>query len=144
MRGLGVVHILVGIWCLNRALTVLPCPRVCSRPALQGWQGGRYGPTSPPAPSLYAISSPNEVPWGPSHNWISGSKVSTWTFQISPGSVLASGPHRQPTLSWGPHTKPPLHSCLASSGTLCVHSSSPIDLELPLILGGMTGPDLIL
>lgn len=68
--GLGVARILVeppGV--STGALTVLPCPRVRSGPALPRLAGRQAGQAQPPG-----ISVPSRASWGPSHNWISGPK----------------------------------------------------------------------
>lgn len=92
-----------GIWCLNRALTVLPCPQGAPGLLYQDWQGRQAGQPHPQLQAMHAISSPNEVPWGPSHNWISGSKgLHLDISKYPPGSGLSLWPSQTP--SHGGHT----------------------------------------
>lgn len=117
--GLGVVHILVEASGVSTGTHIPSLPQgmlqACSTKTGReaGW------PTSPPQlQARHVISSPNEVPWGPSHNWISGSKGIHLDISKYPqGLVLASDPHRHPLV--GATHQATVHSCLASSGILC-------------------------
>ena len=59
LRGLEVVHILVEASGVSTGvLTFLPCPRVCSRPALPILAGRQAGQLHPPAPSRACYRQP--------------------------------------------------------------------------------------
>ena len=95
-----------------------PAPGYAPGLLYQDWQGGRLANLTPQLQARDVISSPNEVPWGPSHNWISGSKGIHLDISKYPqGLVLASDPHRHPLM--GATHQATFHSCLASSGILC-------------------------
>lgn len=121
---LGVARILVEAPGVSTGgLTVLPCPRVRSGPALPRLAGRRAVQPQPPgisAPSRASmmLSAPlTRFPGAPPITGSLDQRVSTWTFQNIPqGVVLASGPHRHPLM--GVTHAATLYSCLASSGIL--------------------------